>query len=202
MKPANGELDLGAIVKAIIGLAQTYGVTKIYSDKYGGAWPQQWFQRESSGAVIITDPVLTRADGSTVYLHKADAFRETGPYFQTGCLRLLDNESLVAEFRNLESRPLQGGRIFIGRPKARGMLDDQATAVATAAAMALAKPASAVDVSAAILRPSPISLADERKANDPGAYDPRYAAVDDDRMNHRGMSAGRYSSWRSAWTKR
>jgi hypothetical protein len=144
MKPAGGDLDMLGILREMLALARAYRITRIFSDNYAGVWPKQWFADVAGpgAGITIVDPILVKQGGQEVYLHKAEAFREIAPYLQAGTLRLLAVDSMLTEFRNLESRPLQGGRIYIGRPKARGYLDDQATALATAAAMALAAPRS------------------------------------------------------------
>jgi hypothetical protein len=134
MKPPSGQLNLDAIVREIVGLGEDYRVKFAWSDRYAGAWPKQRFEAVSGGRFTLKDPVVRR-NAQEVYLHKSDAFFETAPLFRTGCIRLLDLPSQTREFRNLESRPMEGGRMRISKPPVRSEMDDQATALATAAAM-------------------------------------------------------------------
>jgi len=134
MKPSSGKLNLRATVREILALAEDYKVTFAFSDRYAGSWPAQTFEEVSEHRFTLRDPQIRRA-GDLLYLHKSDAFVECTPLFRTGSIRLLDLPSQVRELRNLEARPTEGGRMKISKPMVRGELDDQATALATAAAM-------------------------------------------------------------------
>jgi hypothetical protein len=137
MKPKSGALDLRAVCVEVWGIAQRYNVTKVYSDRYAGQWPSQWLREISGGALMLTDPEVAKPDGSMVYLNKSAAFVEVGPHFRTGAVRLLDDPTLARELRNLEVRTGQAGRVHIGRPPARDVTDDLATALALSVAMAM-----------------------------------------------------------------
>ena len=197
-----GELDLRAVMAEVARLSTAYCVSKVYSDKFGGNWPAQWLQEISSGTVVLAEPVLPRRDGSSteLYLHKSDAFLEIGPYFRTGALRLLDDEQLVREFRNLEVRPLQGGKVYIGRPKARNMTDDAANATALAAAMSLGRSTSGAETSSFTMSTTPAELK-KTEAQREGFRDPLYADVEPDEAwdADKRMGTARASAWRAAW---
>ncbi len=134
MKPSSGKLNLRGVVREILALAGDYKVAFAFSDRYAGSWPAQTFEEISAHRFTLKDPLIRRA-GDLLYLHKSDAFVECTPLFRTGSIRLLDLPSQVRELRNLEARPTEGGRMKISKPMVRCELDDQATALATAAAM-------------------------------------------------------------------
>jgi hypothetical protein len=134
MKGKGGKIDLGAIVSEIKDIGVSYnGCKAAYSDKYGGVWPVQRFR---DAGFTLLDPIVIKPNEAEVYLHKSDAFYECGPLFRTGTFRLLDVSVQTRELRNLEARPMEGGRIKIGKPPARGESDDMANALCLAAAMA------------------------------------------------------------------
>lgn len=137
-KPPSGKLNLRAVVREILGLAASYNhIEHAFSDRYAGAWPLQSFEDEAAVLGMrftLKDPTLMRGQ-DVVRLNKSDAFRETAPLFRTSRIRLVDSPSQVRELRNLEARPTEAGPVKIGRPMVRGELDDQATAMATMAAM-------------------------------------------------------------------
>src|SRR5207249_7429697 len=62
---------------------------------------------------------------------KSAAFLELEPLFAQGRIELLDHAQLARELRNLERRPLAGGKVRVDHP--RGGHDDYANALALAA---------------------------------------------------------------------
>ena len=140
-KPPSGKLNLRAVVREILGLAASYNhIEHAFSDRYAGQWPLQAFEDEAAALGMrftLRDPTVMRGQ-DTIRLNKSEAFRETAPLFRTSRIRLVDNPSQVRELRNLrnlEARPTEAGPVKIGRPMVRGEMDDQATAMATMAAM-------------------------------------------------------------------
>jgi hypothetical protein len=142
MKPVSGTLNLRGVVREILGMAAAYNhIPFAYSDRYAGQWPVQAFEEGAAALDMkftLKDPVIMRGKDS-VRLTKSDAFLESAPLFRTARVRLLDNATQVRELRNLEARQTEGGHVKIGKPMVRGELDDQATALATMAAMLATK---------------------------------------------------------------
>lgn len=121
---AGHSMDLMGIVGEIATLAQAYGVSEVYGDKYGGQWVRQAFEK---AGLFYRDADFDRSR----------AYLETEPLFAQGRIQLLDHPTLIREFKMLERRPRVGGRTVVDHP--HGQHDDHANVVGLGAALLVAE---------------------------------------------------------------
>jgi hypothetical protein len=111
-------------VSEFAALFKGYGVHRAVSDKWGGDWVVQAFQK----AGIKVEPSA---------IPKSDLYREILPLLNAHRCSLLDHPRLVTQFCGLERRTARGGRDSIDHaPMAH---DDLANAVAGALLQAKAR---------------------------------------------------------------
>ena len=115
-----------AVVDEFASLIRTYRCSTVYSDRYGGEWPREQFQKGG----IFYEP----ADKS-----KSEIYVDLLPLINSGACDLLDNDRLLMQLTSLERRTSRGGRDSIDH--APGAHDDIANAVAGALVTAFAEPA-------------------------------------------------------------
>jgi hypothetical protein len=105
---------------------KSYNITKIFGDRYAGAFPVEQFRQFG----IILDSEGIRP--------KSDLYVDLLPLINSGRIELLDNARLIAQLCALERRTARGGRDAIDHPS--GAHDDVANACAGAAALILSRP--------------------------------------------------------------
>ncbi len=108
---------LAGVVREAAETVKRYGLGEVVGDRYAAGWVRERF-----------------AEAGILYREAADkslAFLELEPLFAQGRIELLDHPQLARELRNLERRPLAGGKVRVDHP--RGGHDDYANAVAIAA---------------------------------------------------------------------
>jgi len=178
-----------AVAEEMANQLKSYGLTIVTGDRFSGdVWPD-----------------LLRKHGITYKVSErntSEVYAAALPLISSsGRVELLDHDRLRNQVLALVRRTGPSGKDSITHPP--GGNDDLATSTLGAlveAHIISARPSEAT-VAAAVLRPSPINLADERRRANPNVHDPRFAEVVGDGTNLRGMSAGRYASWRRAWNR-
>jgi hypothetical protein len=116
-----------AVVSEFAKLFKTYGIAKAFSDRWGGAFVVEAFQREG----IRLEPAERT---------KSEFYGELLPLINSGKCRLLDHGHLINQLCTLERRTGRGtGKDSIDHPP--GSHDDVANAAAGAIVMAKLKPA-------------------------------------------------------------
>jgi hypothetical protein len=106
-----------AATEQIAALLQRYGVSHVTGDRYGGDWPAQALAKHG---ITYTQSELTKSD---IYL-------ECIPLFSAGRVRLLDNDRLTNQLKQLERRTGRLGKDSIDHPP--GGHDDVANAASGA----------------------------------------------------------------------
>jgi hypothetical protein len=106
-------LDPAEVVDEIATIVQPYQLRGVTGDAYGGAWPSTAFRS------VGLSYTLSEATRSVIYL-------ETGPLLAQGRIRLLDQQRLGLQLRQLERRTAPGGRDRVNHPP--GGMDDIANA--------------------------------------------------------------------------
>lgn len=130
----NAKVDLESIVAEIADLIRPYGIGTVIGDKYAGDWPDQMFRK-----VHVT---YTPYEGS-----KAQAYKESIPFFAGLRVELLDDAVQTRQFRLLEKTERIGGKPpVIDHPK--GGTDDRSNALAYAIAHRAKSLSPAVDIGA------------------------------------------------------
>jgi Terminase large subunit, T4likevirus-type, N-terminal len=104
-----------AVVSDFVTTLQSYSVTAVHGDHYGGVWPRERFSKHA-----ITYFTAEKAK-SDLYLHAL-------PLFMSGRVDLLDNQRLVGQLCGLERRTGRGGRDNVDHRS--GTHDDVANSVA------------------------------------------------------------------------
>jgi hypothetical protein len=134
--------NLEAVVAEAAALLKSYGVSTVCGDRYSGQWVRQAFDRHG---ILYRDPEL--ADGT--YVDRSRAYLEAEPLFAQGRIELLDHPDQTREFRSLEKRARQGGRVVVDHPQSGGHHDDYSNVAAVAAALVGAKrePGRAIGIS-------------------------------------------------------
>jgi len=139
-----------SIVEEFADVLKSYGITKIYGDRYGGEWPRERFRIHG----INYEPAENT---------KSEIYQALLPIINSGAVELLDNDRLLRQFVSLERRTSRAGKDSIDHP--RGLHDDVANAVAGAIVLASIKPA--------IWRPKTIiKLPDPSPPRSFGGHDP------------------------------
>jgi hypothetical protein len=103
------------VVDEFVRLLQSYKITKVSGDRYGGAWPAERFSLNG----VKYEPA-TQA--------KSDLYRDTLPAINSAQVDFLDHPRMQAQFVSLERRTARGGRDSIDHPP--GGKDDLSNAVA------------------------------------------------------------------------
>jgi hypothetical protein len=106
------------VVLEFTALLRSYGISRLYGDRYAGEWPRERF-RAAHG--IVYEP----SEKS-----KSDIYRDLLPLLNSGRIELLDNQRLISQISGLERRTARGGRDSIDH--APGAHDDIANAAAGA----------------------------------------------------------------------
>ena len=104
-----------AVVEQFCTLLQSYGVSSVTGDRYGGAWPVEQFAKFG-----VTYEPSAKA--------KSDLYTDLLPLLNSARIELLDHPRLISQLTNLERRTARGGRDTIDHPP--GHHDDIANAVA------------------------------------------------------------------------
>jgi hypothetical protein len=112
------------VVQEFSDLLKTYRITKVRGDRYAGEFPRELFSRQGIKYELSDDPK------SSIYLNFL-------PLINSGRVRLLGNQRLVAQLTNLERRTARSGKDSIDH--APGGHDDVVNAVAGALLSATAK---------------------------------------------------------------
>jgi hypothetical protein len=103
------------VVDEFVKLLQSYKITTISGDRYGGAWPAERFNLNG----VKYEPA-TQA--------KSDLYKDMLPAINSQQVDFLDHPRLLAQLVSLERRTARGGRDSIDHPP--GQKDDVANAVA------------------------------------------------------------------------
>ena len=106
-----------AVVAEFSQLMKAYGIRSVTGDRYAGEWPRERFQEHRIKYVPSAKP-------------KSDIYRDFLPLVNSGRVRLLDDDKLLAQVVGLERRVSRGGRDLIDHPP--GAHDDLANAAAGA----------------------------------------------------------------------
>lgn len=86
-----------AVVEDFAAILRTYGVTRVTSDRFGGAWVSEAFRKHG---VAVEPAALT----------KSDLYRELLPLINSGRVELLDNPRLLTQLTSLERRTSRSGK--------------------------------------------------------------------------------------------
>ena len=113
-----------AVITEFADLLKTYRIAKVQGDRYAGEFPRELFSRQGIKYELSDDPK------SSIYLNFL-------PLINSGRVRLLGNQRLVAQLTNLERRTARSGKDSIDH--APGGHDDVVNAVAGALLSATAK---------------------------------------------------------------
>jgi hypothetical protein len=113
------------VVSEFAILLRSYGVTKVFGDRYGGEFVQERFR---SHGITYTPAARTRSE----------IYAELLPILNSKRAVILDNKQLIAQLVGLERRTSPSGRDTIDHP--RGSHDDIANASAGAIVYALDRP--------------------------------------------------------------
>jgi hypothetical protein len=111
----------GDAVSQIAGVLKGYGLTSVVGDRYASGFTVDAF---ATNGITYT---ASERDRSTIY---TDAL----PMFNSGRVRLLDNQRLVTQLAALERKTSPGGRDRVDHP--RGQKDDMANSVCGALVLA------------------------------------------------------------------
>ena len=103
-----------AVVEEFAALLRSYGIGKVYGDRYGGQWPRERFNTHGILYIAADKP-------------KSDLYRDLLPVLNSGRVELLDLPRLAGQLCALERRTARGGR------------DDVANAVAGAVVLSIAR---------------------------------------------------------------
>ena len=101
-------------------LMKSYGIKSAQSDRWGGDWPIQAFQKQGIKVIPCAKP-------------KSDLYREVLPLLNARRCSLLDSPRMISQLCALERRTARGGRDSIDHPP--GAHDDVANAVVGALLM-------------------------------------------------------------------
>ena len=142
-KPRVGHVSLEGAVKEISDLVKSYGVSKVYGDRFTGRVYVEMFQRHG---ITYEFPVVKQVgdlhplkdtekkqDVTEVYMDRSMIYLEAESFFAQGRIKILDHAKLTRELRNLERRPSAGGKDKVDHP--RGQHDDYSVALCLAAVM-------------------------------------------------------------------
>jgi hypothetical protein len=111
------------VIAEIVGLCQTYGVSQVYGDNFGGGLHQEDWR----GLPV----------GYTVWKHTtSENYLAALSSFLAKRVRLLDNLTARNQLTSLERRPGSGDRESVDHPKHAGAHDDVAAAICGAIVMA------------------------------------------------------------------
>ena len=113
------------VVSEFADVLKTYQVTQVAGDRYAGEWPREQFRKQGIKYEPSRDP-------------KGSLYLNILPLLNSGKVRLLGNQRLVAQLIGLERNPSRGGKDSIDHP--RGGHDDFANAVAGCLLLVTAKP--------------------------------------------------------------
>jgi hypothetical protein len=105
---------------------KSYGITKIFGDRYAGAFPVEQFR--AFGIALDSEGIRP----------KSDLYVDLLPLINSGRIELLDNARLISQLCSLERRTSRGGRDAIDHPS--GAHDDVCNACAGAASLILSRP--------------------------------------------------------------
>jgi len=103
---------------------QSYRITKVVGDRYGGEFPREQFRKHGITYVPSAEP-------------KGGIYLGLLPLINSGRVKLLDNQRLVTQLLGLERNTARGGKDSIDH--GRGGHDDLANATAGALASSLAR---------------------------------------------------------------
>jgi len=106
-------------------LLKSYGITRVYGDRYAGEWPRERFTLQGIQYATADRP-------------KNDLYRDALPLLNSGKVQLLDHARLATQLCSLERRTARGGRDSIDHPP--GGHDDIANAAVGALLHAKIKP--------------------------------------------------------------
>ena len=137
--------DPERVVNDYAAVLKDYGITRVMSDKYAGAWVFAAFHK----AGIFVDQAARP---------KSEIYGELLPGLNSGKVELLDNQRLLAQLGSLERRTSRAGRDSIDHGP--GAHDDLINSAAGALTMALARPVLKVDFSEAWLCPPSTAMAE------------------------------------------
>ena len=91
------------VVIEYVSVLKTYGIHKVYGDRYAGEWPREQFKKHGIAYEV--------ADRS-----KSEIYRDLVPVVNSGQCGLLDNDRLQKQLISLERRTARGGRDSIDHP--------------------------------------------------------------------------------------
>lgn len=117
-----------AVVAEFAELLQSYRITEVQGDRYGGEWPRERFTVHR----ITYDPAARP---------RSDLYRDLLPLLNAGRIELPDHDRLTAQICALERRTSRGGKDSIDHSP--GSHDDLANAVAGLASVLADQPPSA-----------------------------------------------------------
>lgn len=129
-KPRGGRLNLHATAAEAASVLKSYGLSKVYGDRFTAGWVLEALQQ--NGTELVYPHITRRERGkpdTQVYVDRSRAYLEAGPLFRTGSIQILDDPETIRELRNLE---LSGEKVNPGP-----MHDDRANALCLAACMAV-----------------------------------------------------------------
>ena len=86
-----------ATVKDFAEFLRTYGITRVYGDRFGGEWPREQLRKRG-----ITYEICEKS--------KSELYREVLPTLNSRTVALLDHPRMVTQFCGLERRVARGGR--------------------------------------------------------------------------------------------
>lgn len=102
-----------SVVVKFSTLLKSYGITRVYGDRYAGEWPRERFTLQGIQYITADRP-------------KNDLYRDALPLLNSGKVKLLDHDRLATQLCALERRTARGGRDSIDHPP--GGHDDIANA--------------------------------------------------------------------------
>ena len=109
-----------AVVEEFSRVLKSYGISKIYGDRYAGVWPVEQFSKFSITYEQSAAP-------------KSDLYRDLLPLINSRRIALLDHPKMIAQLANLERKVMRGGRDSIDHPP--GGHDDLCNCVAGVASI-------------------------------------------------------------------
>lgn len=112
------------VTKEYANLARGYGVSKLVSDAYAGAWLES--------AVKDAGASYERAE-----LPKSQLYLATVPFFQRCAVSIPNDPLLIRELRLLERKVHKSGKDSVDHPSGAGASDDRANVVAGAMHLAM-----------------------------------------------------------------
>jgi hypothetical protein len=92
-----------SLVAEFAATLKSYGVSRVYGDRFAGEWPRERFRVHGVEYVVAAKS-------------KSDLYCALLPLLNSRRVELLDNKRLVAQLCSLERRVARGGRDSIDHP--------------------------------------------------------------------------------------